>query len=136
MKGLFRKNIEVIISAGNHISLGLMLLCKEFGKGLKGLIRLCHQYPPGFCKAQDDATMQLQTNLILTAGALAPSPPEIEGNISHSFKYSGARSGDSPCLFLSSVQIIFPCRDLRINPSICLAGTFLHVPPLLYRPEF
>lgn len=81
--------------------------------------------------ADDDAMMQ--TNLILTAGALAPSPPGIKGNISHSFKHSGARSGDSPCLFLSSAQIILLCRDLGLNPSTCLAGTFLHVPPLFQR---
>lgn len=111
-----------------------MLLCKELGKGLKGLMKLCHQYPPGFCMADDDAMMQ--TYLILTAGGLAHSPPEIKENISHSFKHSGTRSGDSPCLFQSSVQIIFRCWDLRINPSICLAGTFLHVPPVFHRQEY
>lgn len=133
MKGLSRKNIEVISSAGNQLSLGLMLLCKD---SLERGSKLCHQYPPGFRMEDDDAMMQLQTNLILTAGALAPSPPEIKGNISHSFKHSGARSGGSPCVFLSSVQIIFLCRDLRINPSICLAGTFLHVPPPFYRQGY
>lgn len=48
---------------------------RPFGKVLKGLIKLCHQYPSGFCVEADDATADKSPttvgSLIVPAGDLA-----------------------------------------------------------------
>lgn len=50
---------------------------RQFGKVLKGLIKLCHQYPSGFCVEADDATAEKSPttveSLIVPAGDLASS---------------------------------------------------------------
>lgn len=50
---------------------------RQFGEVLKELLRLCHQYPSGFCMEADDATANklptTEESLILQTGDLASS---------------------------------------------------------------